>query len=221
MCDKCCFEVQKMMLNNEYISVMETLIIEEDQFQLLKKLHENLIESVEVTVPVESCPNDDLAVPVEFETLEFPRYIQLQTCYPVSSVLSEEKRTILFSWLMQVILTLELYPETWLKTVAIFDQFSKVFAITSDKDIQNYGLASCYIAIKVEERIMMKAEEFSEMSDNGFTKTDLLSFEWNILGTLNFRLPSVDSITILHLLTKLTNKENRRMGSLNNPYSFI
>ena len=71
-----------------------------------------------------------------------------------------------------------------------------------------------FIAIKIEERIILKASNFADMSDNGFTSTELISYEIVILKTLDFNLPDVHSVTILHLLTKLTETESRKIGQL-------
>ena len=150
----------------------------------------------------------------DVEDCEVPRQIQLQSCYPATSVITEVKRTILLNWLLEVILCYKLNPETWLRTIAILERFAKLFPLTTDQDLQNYGLVCCFIAIKIEERIILKASNFADMSDNGFTSTELISYEIVILKTLDFNLPDVHSVTILHLLTKLTETESRKIGQL-------
>lgn len=94
-------------------------------------------------------------------------------------------RAILIDWLCQVHHRFHLLQETLYLTVAIIDRFLQIKTVTRNK-LQLVGVTSMLIASKYEEMYAPEVADFVYITDNAYTKKDILEMEGIILHTLNF-----------------------------------
>ena len=96
-------------------------------------------------------------------------------------------RQTLVDWLLQVHLRYHMLPETLWITVNIVDRFLTKRAVSLLK-LQLVGVTAMFIAAKYEEILAPSVEEFVVMTDNGYSKEEILKGERIMLQTLEFRV---------------------------------
>lgn len=101
--------------------------------------------------------------------------------------INEKMRRILVDWLLKVHGKFKLLPETLYLTVNIIDRYLSQEIVTR-KILQLIGVTAMHIACKYEEIYPPEANDFVYITDNAYTKQELLDTEYKILKTLNFDL---------------------------------
>lgn len=96
-------------------------------------------------------------------------------------------RQTLVDWLLQVHLRYHLLPETLWIAVNVVDRFLSK-RIVSVVKLQLVGVTAMFIAAKYEEILAPSVEEFVYMTENGFTREEILKGERVILQTLDFKV---------------------------------
>lgn len=99
--------------------------------------------------------------------------------------INEKMRVILFDWIVDVHLKWKLLPETLYLTFNLIDRFLGV-KVTSREELQCVGVSALLIACKYEEIYFPDLSDFREITDNSFTKKEILTKEYEILKYLNF-----------------------------------
>lgn len=94
-------------------------------------------------------------------------------------------RTTLIDWLLQVHLRYHMLPETLWIAVNLVDRFLSVRVVSLNK-LQLVGVTAMFIAAKYEEILAPSVDEFVYMTENGYTKEEILKGERIILQTLDF-----------------------------------
>jgi len=115
------------------------------------------------------------------ETKSLPRhdYMDMQTD------INSKMRMILMDWLIEVHLKYRLRPETLHLTVNLVDRYlSKKQA--HKKRLQLVGVVAMFIATKYEEINPPELNDWVYITDNAYTKDDVLLMECNMLSTLSF-----------------------------------
>ncbi|OWZ42086.1 cyclin [Cryptococcus neoformans c45] len=112
-----------------------------------------------------------------------PRYMDFQT------EIEWTMRTTLIDWLLQVHLRYHMLPETLWIAVNIVDRFLSTRVVSLVK-LQLVGVTAMFIAAKYEEILAPSVEEFVYMTENGYTKDEILKGERIILQTLDFTISS-------------------------------
>lgn len=120
---------------------------------------------------------------LEIATLPNPTYMSHQT------EINWTMRATLVDWLLQVHLRYHLLPETLWIAVNILDRFLTVRVVSMVK-LQLVGVTAMFIAAKYEEILAPSVEEFVFMTENGFSKDEVLKGERIMLSTLNFDISS-------------------------------
>lgn len=103
------------------------------------------------------------------------------------SEVTPKMRSILIDWLVQVHLRFRLLQETLYLTVSIMDRFLQVQDIRRTR-LQLIGVTSMFIAAKVEEMYAPEVQDFVYITDNAYTKAEILRTEILILRKLDFNL---------------------------------
>lgn len=98
-------------------------------------------------------------------------------------------RTTLIDWLLQVHLRYHMLPETLWIAVNIVDRFLSVRVVSLVK-LQLVGVTAMFIAAKYEEILAPSVDEFVYMTENGYTKDEILKGERIVLQTLDFNVSS-------------------------------
>ncbi|KAL0567581.1 B-type cyclin [Marasmius crinis-equi] len=96
-------------------------------------------------------------------------------------------RTTLIDWLLQVHLKYHMLPETLWIAINIIDRFLSV-RIVSTLKLQLVGVTAMLIAAKYEEIMAPSVEEFVFMTEQGYTKEEILKGECIILQSLDFQI---------------------------------
>eukprot|EP00049_Salpingoeca_infusionum_P010508 m.180920 g.180920 ORF g.180920 m.180920 type:complete len:352 (+) comp14660_c2_seq2:607-1662(+) len=96
-------------------------------------------------------------------------------------------RAILVDWLVEVGNRFELLQETVYMTIDIVDRYLSVEQ-TSRRKLQLVGVTAMLLASKFEEMFPPEVGDFVYISDNAYTREEILSMERKMLETLNFRL---------------------------------
>lgn len=111
------------------------------------------------------------------------------TCYmeSVQRDLTPEMRAILVDWLVDVGLEYRIVPETLHLAVSYLDRYLSVTPVLRSK-LQLVGITAMVLASKYEEIYPPSLDEFCYITDNTFTKEEILQCERDMLRVLNFEL---------------------------------
>lgn len=101
--------------------------------------------------------------------------------------ISHSMRTILVDWLVEVGEEYRLQTETLCLAVSYIDRFLSVMSVVRAK-LQLVGTAAMFIAAKYEEIYPPDVGEFVYITDNTYTKKQVLRMEQLILKVLTFDL---------------------------------
>uniref|UniRef100_A0A8D2ZSG5 G2/mitotic-specific cyclin-B2 n=1 Tax=Scophthalmus maximus TaxID=52904 RepID=A0A8D2ZSG5_SCOMX len=101
--------------------------------------------------------------------------------------ISGRMRALLVDWLVQVHSRFQLLQETLYLTVAVLDRFLQVQPVSRRK-LQLVGVSAMLVACKYEEMFAPEVGDFAYITDNAFTKAQILEMEQLLLRTLNFEL---------------------------------
>ncbi|KAJ9101950.1 hypothetical protein QFC19_005032 [Naganishia cerealis] len=120
---------------------------------------------------------------LEERAMPNPHYMEYQ------NEIQWEMRTTLIDWLLQVHLRYHMLPETLWIAVNIVDRFLSLRVVSLIK-LQLVGVTAMFVAAKYEEILAPSVDEFVYMTENGYTKEEILKGERIILQTLNFDISS-------------------------------
>ncbi|XP_053275476.1 G2/mitotic-specific cyclin-B2 [Pleuronectes platessa] len=111
----------------------------------------------------------------------------VQANYMQGYEITERMRALLIDWLVQVHTRFQLLQETLYLTVAVLDRFLQVQPVSRRK-LQLVGVTSMLVACKYEEMFAPEVGDFAYITDNAFTKSQILEMEQLVLRRLNFQL---------------------------------
>ncbi|KAJ0980251.1 hypothetical protein J5N97_008506 [Dioscorea zingiberensis] len=117
----------------------------------------------------------------------------------VQTDVTANMRGILVDWLVEVAEEYKLVADTLYLTVSYIDRFLSSNAITRQQ-LQLVGVASMFIASKYEEISPPHMEDFCYITDNTYTKQEVLNMETEILKLLNFEMGNPTIKTFLRYL---------------------
>lgn len=112
----------------------------------------------------------------------------------VQNDITPNMRGILVDWLVEVSEEYKLVPDTLYLTVSYIDRYLSANP-TSRHKLQLLGVSCMLIASKYEEVCPPHVEEFCYITDNTYTREEMLSMERKILTFLNFEMtmPTIKS----------------------------
>jgi cyclin B len=128
----------------------------------------------------------------EVNYLPRPDYMELQ------KDVNAKMRAILIDWLVEVHLKYKLKTETLFLTVNLIDRFLEKRQLTRKK-LQLVGVTSMLISAKFEEIYPPEVRDFVYITDNAYTKEDILKMEVTMLTALKFVLGCP---TVAHFLQR-------------------
>lgn len=108
-------------------------------------------------------------------------------------------RAILVDWLVEVHLKYRLQPETLFLTVNLIDRYLSR-ATVERRRLQLVGVVAMFIAAKFEEIHPPEVGDFVYISDNAYTKEEVLQMECSMLTVLAF---NICCPTVAHFLERL------------------
>ncbi|KAK6116873.1 hypothetical protein DH2020_049403 [Rehmannia glutinosa] len=105
----------------------------------------------------------------------------------VQRYITQGMRAILIDWLVEVSDEYRLVPDTLYLTVNLIDRFLSENYIEKQK-LQLLGVTCMLIASKYEEICAPRVEEFCFITDNAYTKEEVVKMESHVLNFLGFHL---------------------------------
>uniref|UniRef100_A0A182U0S9 Uncharacterized protein n=1 Tax=Anopheles melas TaxID=34690 RepID=A0A182U0S9_9DIPT len=112
--------------------------------------------------------------------------------------ITHSMRTILVDWLVEVSEEYKLQGETLALAVSYIDRFLSFMSVVRAK-LQLVGTAAMFIAAKYEEIYPPDVSEFVYITDDTYTKTQVLRMEQLILKVLSFDLTVPTSLYLCEL----------------------
>lgn len=97
-------------------------------------------------------------------------------------------RAILVDWLIDVHLKFKLLNETLFLTINIIDRFLSTKQTVQRSKLQLLGVSSLLISTKYEEIYPPTVKDLVYITDNAYTKDEILQMESNILVALDFTI---------------------------------
>jgi hypothetical protein len=96
-------------------------------------------------------------------------------------------RSILIDWLIEVHLKFKLVPESLYLTVNLIDRYLEKEQVNRQK-LQLVGVTAMLIACKYEEIYPPIVKDFVYITDNAYTKEEILEQEHRMLRVLDFNI---------------------------------
>ncbi|XP_067351548.1 G2/mitotic-specific cyclin-B2-like isoform X3 [Channa argus] len=118
--------------------------------------------------------------------------------------ITDRMRALLIDWLVQVHSRFQLLQETLYLTVAVLDRFLQVQPVSRRK-LQLVGVTAMLVACKYEEMYAPEVGDFAYITDNAFTKSQILEMEQIVLRKLNFQLGRPLPLHFLRRASKVAN----------------
>ena len=110
--------------------------------------------------------------------------------------IKDTSRAFLVEWIIDVHRKFRLEPETLYVTVFLIDRFLSLKQIRKNQ-LHILGVASLLISTKYEEIYPPELKELLSVSENKFTRAEVLAMEREILLTLQFDVTTPSSYRFL------------------------
>ena len=151
-------------------------------------------------------PKYDLQFAEEYQEEIIPYLISLENEKRINpnymskqNDINEKMRMILIDWLIEVHLKFKLLPETLFLTINFIDRYLQNNQTPRDK-LQLIAVSSLLIACKYEEIYPPEISSFVYITDNAYTKEEILNYEVKILGDLEYDITYPTSLRFLEIL---------------------
>ncbi|KAL0737017.1 hypothetical protein Bca4012_013227 [Brassica carinata] len=115
-------------------------------------------------------------------------------------------RGVLVDWLVEVAEEYKLLSDTLYLAVSYIDRFLSLQTVNRQK-LQLLGVSSMLIASKYEEITPPNVEDFCYITDNTYTKQEVVKMEADILLALQFELGNPTTNTFLRRFTRVAQED--------------
>ena len=116
--------------------------------------------------------------------------------------INEKMRGILVDWVIEVHLKFKYFPETLYLAINLIDRYLERTQILRNR-LQLVAVAALLIASKYEEIYANEVKDFVFISDNAYTREEVLSMEEQILISLEFNVTIASSFRFLERFAKV------------------
>lgn len=122
----------------------------------------------------------------------FYRKAEMQYCVPPNYMsnqlhINEKMRAVLIDWLIEVHYKFKLMPETLFLTTNLIDRYLALQSVER-KNLQLVGMTAMLVASKYEEIWAPEIQDLIVISDNAYTRQQILDMEKVMLNVLRFNL---------------------------------
>lgn len=135
------------------------------------------------------------------ELLYLPRYPYMKN---FQTDINDKMRSILIDWLVDVHLKFKLLPETLFLTVNLIDRYLSRNIILRTK-LQLIGVTAMLIACKYEEIYAPEVRDFVYITDQAYTKEEILKMENEMLRSLEFNITTPSAFRFLEIYSNFLN----------------
>lgn len=129
-----------------------------------------------------------------------PNYMELQ------EDITPRMRTILIDWLVEVHLKFKLLQETLYLSVSLIDRYLAK-KNTNRQKLQLVGVAAMFIASKFEEIYAPEVADFVYITDDAYSREEILEMERDILNKINFRVATAYPLHFLRRASKVADAD--------------
>ena len=114
--------------------------------------------------------------------------------------INEQMRSILVDWIIDVHYKFGFTDETLFMSILIIDRYISIRHISRIR-FQLLGITAMMLACKHEEINIPKVEDFIYITDNAYTKTEVIDMENDILNAFNYELLYPSPIKFFEILS--------------------
>lgn len=122
----------------------------------------------------------------------------------VQTEIKDTSRAFLVEWIIDVHRKFRLMPETLYVTISIIDRYLSLQEIKKSQ-LHLLGVTALLISTKYEEIYPPELKDLLSVSENKFSKQEVLKMECKILSTLEFNFLAPSSLRFLERFRKLSN----------------
>lgn len=126
----------------------------------------------------------------------FPDYMET-----VQNDVSTFMREILVNWLVELTEEYKLVSDTLYLTISYIDRYLSSHVVSKSK-IQLLGVACMLIASKYEDISPPHVEDFCYITDNSYTKEEVMDMERDVLNFLNFEISNPTTKNFLRIYSR-------------------
>ena len=141
----------------------------------------------------------------ETEATTKPKFGYMNTQPEINEIM----RAILIDWIIDVHLRFNLRQETLFMTIWLIDTYLSFAFVHRDK-LQLLGITCLLISCKSHEIYYPQNDKLIEMTDNAYSKEEMLTMENEILKKLNFFIVCPNPIDFYNILSKMFNFEKKQ-----------
>ena len=141
----------------------------------------------------------------ETQTTTKPKFGYMNTQPEINEIM----RAILIDWIIDVHLRFNLRQETLFMTIWLIDTYLSFAFVHRDK-LQLLGITCLLISCKSHEIYYPQNDKLIEMTDNAYSKEEMLTMENEILKKLNFFIVCPNPIDFYNILSKMFNFEKKQ-----------
>lgn len=116
--------------------------------------------------------------------------------------INEGMRGILIDWIIEVHLKFKLLPETLYLAVNLIDRFLDIRSANTS-ELQLIGVSSLLIACKYEEIYFPDIKDMAKITDDTYTKKEIVEMEAKILSSLEYNITTPSSYRFLERYSRL------------------
>lgn len=120
-----------------------------------------------------------------------------QTFAQIQQVVTLKMRSVLVDWMVEVFLEYHMTEETLFLSISLLDRMFACHALEAKSSIQLLGIACMWIAGKFQEIFPPSIDDFIYISDNAYTRDELIAMEKTVLQTLDYQLCYPTAYTFL------------------------
>nr|XP_043617613.1 cyclin-A2-1 [Erigeron canadensis] len=142
------------------------------------------------------------------ELMHRPHFNFMET---IQRDVTQSMRGVLVDWLVEVSVEYKLELDTLYLTVYLIDLFLSQHYIERQR-LQLLGITCMLIASKYEELCAPALEEFCFITDNTYTKSEVVTMESEVLNNLNFQLAAPTTLTFLRRFIRAANASHQILG---------
>jgi len=129
--------------------------------------------------------------------------------YLAETSLKPKVRSILVDWLMQVHHRFGMLQETLYLTVAVLDRYLQDHPVPKS-DLQLVGVTAMHVAAKYEEMYAAELNDYVYVSDDSFTREQVMAMEIKVLNGVGFNFGRPHSLHFLRRNSKAGNVEPKQ-----------
>lgn len=173
----------------------------------LKKSNKEKLRNLVNSAPSLEDPEKSAYAPLIYEHLrslekDEKKRPSLDYMERVQENINPNMRAILVDWLVEVAEEYKLLPETLYNAVSYTDRFLSS-RIVNKSTLQLLGVSCMLIAAKFEEISPPHVEDFCYITDNTYTRAEVLSMESDVLNFLKFDMSPPTVKTFLRSFTRI------------------